>query len=284
MINIKKDPNFKLILLSITVLFLFTGTGYSSSISKDLLRVPLEKEYSRMEAIMLDEKPQESQVSTTGPFLIPGTNTRFNVVGITDHEKMQEIVDKWFRSKIKRYFEKSTWEKDMENLKKYPQGSMIILKSETGEILGISFHHKEADFMLFQDEDSGSEHIGDFYFTDHMEISRPLRKKGLGSIIMAERAKIVFNDPKMKDKDLVLVTRPATEESDNYLDNIGGEKYILPPEQFGYSPEEGLDYTWRIFRKNDLDRIIENAKKRQTPQQLLLFESIEDMEKYRSDI
>ncbi|NQV04371.1 MAG: hypothetical protein HQ532_02635 [Candidatus Omnitrophica bacterium] len=289
MINIKKDSNLKIILLSITVLFLFTSTSYPFSISKDLLRVPLENDYSRMEEIMQDGEPQESQASTkplTGPFLIPGTNTRFNVTEITDREKMQEIVDEWFRSKIKRHFEQeeNVWEKDIENLKKYSQGSMIILKSERGEILGISFHHKETNFMLFQDRDAGTEHIGDFYFTDHTEISGPLRKKGLGRIIVAKRAEIIFNDPNMKNKDLMLVTRPATEESDDYLDKIGGEKYILSPEQFGYSAEEEFDYTWRILGKNILEERLKDAKKRQIPRQLSLFESIEDMGEYRSDI
>jgi len=288
MINIKKGSNLKLISLAITVLFLFTGTSYSS-ISKDLLRVPLEDDYSRMEEIMQDGKPQESQTPTkllTRPFLIPGTNIRFNVTEIRDHEKMQEIVDEWFLSKIERDFneENNVWEKDIENLKKYPRGSMIILRSERGEILGISIHHKETDYMLFKDSDTRSEHIGDFYFTDHTEISGPFRGKELGFKIVAKRAEIILNDPDMKDEDLMLVARPATVISDKYLEKIGGEKYILPREQFGYSPEEEFDHTRRILGKNTLETILENAKKQQIPQQLSLFESIEDMEKYRSDI
>lgn len=284
MINIKKGPNLKIIPLSITVLFLFTGIGYPSSISKNSLRVPLKNDYSQMEEIMQDGKSQASANPLMGPFRIPGTNTLFNIHEITDHKEMRGYVDEWFRSKIKRYFEKSVWEKDIEKLKNYPRGSMIMLQSETGEILGISFHHKETNFMLFQDKDARSEHIGDFYFTDHMEISGPLRKKGLGSIIMAKRAEKVLNDPNMNNEDRMLVTRPATEESDNYLDNIGGEKYIRPyekvlektEERFSYSKEEEITWTWRIFRKNALDRLIENAKKRLIPQQLSLFEQIND--------
>ncbi|MBU4590717.1 MAG: class I SAM-dependent methyltransferase [Candidatus Omnitrophica bacterium] len=212
----------------------------------------------------------------TGPFQVHGTTTLCNVYEITEHKEMYKILGLWFRSKRKRHSSIDDWRNDITY---FPDGKMVVIKSETGQILGISFYHKYLNYMFSRDEEGHTEDMANIYFLRRMEISGPLEKyekelpgssyrnKRLGRIIMAKIFEKTLEDPDIGDR--VLFLEPKTKRSDEFFgdkeeDGLGGS--IIYIRHDDSTLELFYEDKWkahhRIFYRQTAEEVLQEAKSR----------------------